>query len=434
MRCSNCNNIILEGESFCRKCGQQVEGVAGFSNFYPSVPEEFKKEDIYQGSPESRNPNIKQEEQKIYPAPSNKFKKIWRALKIVILLFLVVLGSYLAFNFFKDNPLLSRFFGNSKKPKFPALERAKTVDFNWEYQKQPYSLKITVYGSVDDYYGSLPKGLEKNKEDESVNEYLNIPSEDKSISEITTSIKNLSTNRKLKDDQTLELATAFVQSIPYDEEQAKTDQFHPRYPYEVIYDKKGICSDKSILMIAILRDMGYGNSAFLYDSESHMAAGVSCPKTYSTSTSGYCIIETTATGWRIGVVPEIKSNNRAAERSTIENYNSKSSSPTNKKLTTPRIVAKISGTEYKGIVETIKIENEIKQLLDYFPIKKAVIEKEQVELLRLEEQLDDYKSTGNISSYNNLVPKYNSQLRKVNSDIDEYNSKVERYNKLIQEY
>ena len=68
---------------------------------------------------------------------------------------------------------------------------------------------------------------------------------------------------------------------------------YARYPYEVLYDEKGVCGEKSELLAFILREMGYGVAFFYYPPENHEAIGIKCPKRHSVGRTGYCLIETT---------------------------------------------------------------------------------------------------------------------------------------------
>ncbi len=245
---------------------------------YPDVPEEFKKEDIYKGT--SKKPDSDNVvERKIEKQTSRKTDKVW--------LFFKFLPIFISFVFVLSGVVL--YIQNVyflKKPKFPILENSKTVNYEWEYKNKEYALEFEAYESVDEYYGSLQKGIIVGEEAESIDRYLDLSEEDSSISEINSSIKSMADGEGFNDDQFVEFITSFVQYIPYDTEKAKANQYDPRYPYEVLYDNTGICSGKSFLMISFLRENGYGNAVFLYDNEDHMTAGVSCTKEHSTANSG----------------------------------------------------------------------------------------------------------------------------------------------------
>lgn len=96
------------------------------------------------------------------------------------------------------------------------------------------------------------------------------------------------------------IVISLIQMIPYDND-AVNDIFNhvERYPYEVLFDQKGICGEKSRLMLMLLSELGFGTAYILFPGESHAVAGIKCPKEYSFKESGYCFLEAT-TLTRIG--------------------------------------------------------------------------------------------------------------------------------------
>jgi len=69
---------------------------------------------------------------------------------------------------------------------------------------------------------------------------------------------------------------------------------YSRYPYEVLYDQKGICASKSELMVFLLREIGYETVFFYYKSENHDSVGIKCPEEYGLLNTSYCFVETTS--------------------------------------------------------------------------------------------------------------------------------------------
>lgn len=100
-----------------------------------------------------------------------------------------------------------------------------------------------------------------------------------------------------KEDQA-RIAISLVQNIPYGNSDEKfvfgnSVIDYSRYPYEVLYDKQGICGEKTELLAFLLKEMGYGVSFFYYSEENHEALGIKCPVKESLEKSGYCFVETT---------------------------------------------------------------------------------------------------------------------------------------------
>lgn len=105
----------------------------------------------------------------------------------------------------------------------------------------------------------------------------------------------------LDDDEYLELMTRAVQEIPHGE--AKADFMMPA---EVLSARRGVCSEKSLLLAALLRHEGYDASIIVFDGRRHVAVGVACDGAGYLET-GYAFVETTR-GMYVGQVsPEFRS-------------------------------------------------------------------------------------------------------------------------------
>jgi hypothetical protein len=109
------------------------------------------------------------------------------------------------------------------------------------------------------------------------------------LNELVKRIKSQTSN---KDDQA-RIAISLVQNIPYDYSQLNSLSTEMKYPYEVLYQDNGVCSEKSLLLAYLLRELGYGVVLFEFNSENHMAVGIQSPSQYSYRDSGYAFIEAT---------------------------------------------------------------------------------------------------------------------------------------------
>ena len=122
--------------------------------------------------------------------------------------------------------------------------------------------------------------------------YLDDPTQKNDLDALVRQIKSQTADQ---DDQA-RVAISLVQNIPYDYNKlyavAKTGT--TRYPYQVLYDNTGVCSDKSLLLAYLLRELGYGVVLFSFDAENHMAVGIKSPDQYAYRNSGYAFIESTA--------------------------------------------------------------------------------------------------------------------------------------------
>jgi len=319
--------------------------------------------------------------------------------------------------------------------RFPALKEPKTMTYKWNYQGRQYSLSLTVYKSVFDYYNHKQKGIYVGREAESIDRYLETPAEDNIYKGITKELNDLAAKNGLDENQRLELAVAFVQNIPYDTAKAKTDLKHPRYAYEVLYDGKGICSGKSFLMAAILKEMGYGSAIFDYPSEKHMNVGVETDMRYSTDNSGYTMIETTNPKLKIGVIPRIDNVSRQARaKEGLQQFNLRNPNTTaGTDLSSPKLYAKTTGKKYTGVISTYQTEREIADIKNYLTKQQPLIVQKENEIKTMERRMNALKSANNISGYNALVSPHNQLVGNIKAMISEYNSHVSRYNSLVKE-
>jgi len=353
--------------------------------------------------------------------------RLVKALEVFLLAFLILGGLFL-FQTFNDHEYeenINYSEGEEKSEKESnkeenkeedsfKLEEPKEFKFNWNYNKENYSLDLVLYNSLYNYYSGLPKEhtcigtCPEGWEEDYYNMFLNIKKEDNTFSKLASDLEKIEKENNLTDDQTLELTISFVQAIPYDEEGAEGEIPLARYPYQVLYEKKGLCSGKSFLGALLVKELDYGVALFSFDKANHMVIGIKCPKEVSSYNSGYCYTELTTPGWKIGI----------EDFDDIENINSTSRTPSINEE--PKIYVIKDGKTYNGIYKTIEEKERIKNL-------KKEIDQLNYEIRNLKEDLDYYKRIGDYDSYNSLVDEYNNL-------VSEHSTKIKTYNKLIKEF
>jgi len=217
------------------------------------------------------------------------------------------------------------------------------------------------------------------------------------------------------DDEIVEIATVFVQSIPYGTDSTELN----RYPYETFYENEGNCLDKSLILVGILKNLGYTTYIFSGDSdeEEHALVGIECDKgNINYDNLEICFIETT-------VYTPISSE----QEINIEEY-----------VKTSNGTLIYSGVKYG------------KDLLNYFDEKQKEINLTEEKLSEIENDLIylewdmcetdcviceeglfgvefvDWERSENIKSC------YDAS--RFNRLIKEYNTKIEEYNNLIKEW
>ena len=342
-----------------------------------------------------------------------------------------------------------------QKSPFPELQNSVSRTFNWEYKGVKYSLTEKLYQSTYEYYKSQPKAfsyvgeLKPNWQDEYYGMFLKGNTDDKSISQLASDLQLLGKKHNLNDDQIVDLTLAFVQAITYDDAKAKnilakTGSETILYPYETLYEQAGVCSDKSLLATALLREMGYGVAIFAYEQDNHMAIGIQCPKDASTYGSGYCYAETTSVGNKIGIIPTFDSTSNktigANELSSTLGSNQAQQAKL-QQLGQVTIYQETSGKQYFGIIETKKIiaeidnlKKNIETLLPQLQAQKKTIANEEKKLADMKNTLDEYQNGQNIEKYNALVSDYNNLLESYKKDVKKFNENAGLYNNSIQRY
>lgn len=359
--------------------------------------------------------------------------------------------------------LENRFFStlhNPEKPVLPAAEGSQTRRFTWSYQGKQYELDETLYASYDHFYQTLPTGvsLEEGSEQDQVwwaklNTLFLTPVEgDDTVSRLAQELRVLGRQRGLSDDQIVEFVAAFVQAIPYD--QAKTDRRQAgqsgiaektTYPYEVLYDQKGVCQDKSYLAYRLLQELGYGVAILLFPDpqDNHMAVGVQCPKTYSNyASSGYCFLETTSAGNKIGMIPEISPETRVATADVVlEDIKADPSESRYRPLGRVAIINRTDGKTYTGIISTLKTRDELERLRQKIDAYRrqlkaldATIKTEEAALEQEQAKLEKLKQAERYEVFNQKVEDYNARVARFKKRIADYNTLVDTSNALVKQH
>ncbi|MGM0770420.1 MAG: hypothetical protein ACQESU_02280 [Halobacteriota archaeon] len=183
-----------------------------------------------------------------------------------------------------------------------------TRNYEWEYDNTEFLIQNKYY--KEDY--ELYSGRSRSRD---YDQFANDPYDDELISQITGQIKYLASKGGYGEDEIPYITTAFVQSLPYvsDSASAGYDEY-PRFPFETLYHGGGDCEDSSILLASLLHEMGYEVSLVLLPD--HMAVGVQGDDSlsgnyYEYNGIKYFYLETTNSGWDVGVIPNEYRNTEA---------------------------------------------------------------------------------------------------------------------------
>lgn len=373
-----------------------------------------------------------------------------RLLRLVIFAVAIFVLLSTQTDFCPDGNCLRTFGGKLAEASFPE-ERTdpRSVDYSWEYKGHAYALSETLYGNIDAYYQKSP--AKSYYEGDSEEEYYGRlagsleAEQDDTLARVARDLSALGQEHGLSSEGTLELAVAFVQAIPYDQakyelvvasQDADAEATWPRLPYEVLYDEAGICTDKSLLAVALAGELGYGTALFESESEQHMAAAIECTQSYSSYGSGYCYTEVTAAGFRIG---DADTGGMEAGRATARSWARRAKAESDK--ADWRVLGRREGGTYEGIVGTVAELKELDSLETRADDASGRIEELKAEYARAgeEAQKADQEAESAYRQYQAhpskaLYARYEQSYRAYGAAYDLYKAKGKEYEAAIGEY
>jgi len=197
---------------------------------------------------------------------------------------------------------------SERKPTVKIEKDSITRNYVWEYDDRQFQLQARYDKEAYELYSQRTRYRHWVH-------FVNDPYDDAFISQITLQMENLAEEADYGREEIPYITMLFVQSLPYvsDSVSAGYDEY-PRFPFETMYHGGGDCEDSSILLAALLYDMGYGVS--LIELPGHMAVGVKgsddLPGSYyDYSGVKYFYLETTNSGWEVGRIPTVYRNSDA---------------------------------------------------------------------------------------------------------------------------
>ena len=165
--------------------------------------------------------------------------------------------------------------------------------YAYTFDGRSYLLDFSVYSGLNDYLSNLSRTYvcspECPTDETQMRRYLDDQYQAAELDKFLGLIKSRAAGR----EDRAKIAISLVQSIPYDELSYTQGRALDRYPYQVLYDGKGVCGEKVRLLAYMLADLGYGTALLYYPREQHSVLGLKCPAQYSHRGTGYCFIETT---------------------------------------------------------------------------------------------------------------------------------------------
>ena len=177
--------------------------------------------------------------------------------------------------------------------------------YEWEYGYSEWSWDLTIPLVLYLDYRSRHRPSD-------FKDYVKLaldPGDDIYITNIVEALESAAENKGFSKYETVEYVLSFVQSLPYtvDSVDTRWDEY-PRYPIETLFDRGGDCEDTSILVAALLDEMGYDVCLLILENEEHCAIGIAGGEGiygsyYRVDDTKYFYVETTGEGWEIGELP-----------------------------------------------------------------------------------------------------------------------------------
>lgn len=184
----------------------------------------------------------------------------------------------------------------------------ENIRFEWERQDNRGTMWIEI--SIDAEMYSYYRGLTRYHGIDNYHNYINDSNNKAIISDIVDVIRDVADDLSYSDAAIAREVAKFVQDTieyQYDSDTTGEDEY-PRYPIETLYERQGDCEDTSILMAALLKELGY-EVGFLHI-PGHVAVALRTADNYDGGAyyeingHRYLFIESTGSGWNIGDIPE----------------------------------------------------------------------------------------------------------------------------------
>jgi hypothetical protein len=179
----------------------------------------------------------------------------------------------------------------------PYQDTPKNITLNYVLRGKEGKIDFVVYEKMYNYVSAIPRYVDSRENITLLDFKMKLINESSQREFLLPLIVEIESLTNVKEDQA-RIAMSIVQNIPFGSSN-KTIKIgnlaveYQRYPYEVLYDLEGICSEKAELLIFLLREIGYGTAFLYYPAENHEAVGVKC-QIEKSNFDGYCFVETTA--------------------------------------------------------------------------------------------------------------------------------------------
>lgn len=297
-----------------------------------------------------------------------------------------------------------------------------TVTQTFSFEGAPRSVTVTVDGPLLAGAQQAQKSVirfGKARENDWIDDYYPAfvfdEHQDEFFSALIGQFSGIAATGGLDGDRTVELMTAYVQSLEY---QIDPVDLSPKFPVETATGRAGDCDDKALLLGGMLAREGYDVAILLFGAEQHVALGIKADGLDYRGT-GYAYIETTAQGF-VGMPPDTVGDGAA--------------------LTSEPQVIKLgdgsksygAGAQVTSILDTAKAaETKAAQLTGNLKTADAGLTPLQSRAQALKSQMEARLAAGDNAGYNALVPTYNAAVAQYNDAINVRNQIAAENNNVV---
>jgi hypothetical protein len=174
--------------------------------------------------------------------------------------------------------------------------------FTWQYRQYQETWEVTVPGPLFKYY------TERHRT-RIFGAYISDPFDQPFIASLANKVRSFGDDLGLGQREQINAAVRFIQSLEYTPDDETAGQIeYPKYPAETLVHEGGDCEDTSILLGALLRELGCEVALLVLPNHHHMLLGVA-PNVdidghyYEHEGTEYYTLEATGHGWDIGDLP-----------------------------------------------------------------------------------------------------------------------------------
>ena len=180
----------------------------------------------------------------------------------------------------------------------------ETIHYEWDWMVWTWSWDLDIPVAAVNGYKSIQRDPYSGRTGYS--SYVSEPTDDAYLSQLAQAFTDAAERNGWSEDTAVQLAVSFVQSLKYTPDDIGLGYDYPKYPLETLYDQGGDCEDTSILLVSLIKEMGYGCCLIMFDD--HMGVGILGSDTMAGSYfpyngKKYFYVETTDEGWDIGEMP-----------------------------------------------------------------------------------------------------------------------------------